>query len=135
MGGATMNRRQNPPLGRSIQAVVLACIGLYGLVAYSVTRRTRELGVRMALGAGRLAVLRMLLAQVAVTILGGLALGLPATWALTRVVESQLYGIQPHDTATLLGAVAAVTAISLLAAFLPAARATRIDPVRALRYD
>ena len=68
--------------------LVLACVGLYGSVAYAVTRRTRELGVRMALGAGRVAVMRMLLGQVTVTIGAGLALGLPATWVLTRIVES-----------------------------------------------
>jgi predicted permease len=115
--------------------LILACIGLYGSVAYTVTRRTRELGVRRALGAGRLAVLRMLLSQVAATIVAGLVLGLPATWALTRVIESQLYGIQAHDPAALAGACAGVMAISLLAAWLPARRATKIDPVRALRYE
>jgi predicted permease len=116
-------------------ALILACIGLYGSVAYTITRRTRELGVRMALGAGRLAVLRMLLGQVAATIVGGLVLGLPATWALTRIIESQLYGIKPHDPAALFTASAAVVAISLLAAWFPARRATKIDPVRALRYE
>ena len=115
--------------------LVLACVGLYGSVAYAVTRRTREMGVRMALGAGRLAVMRMLLGQVAVTIAAGLALGLPATWVLTRIVESQLYGIKPHDPASLVAASAAVTAVAMLAAFLPARRAMRIDPVRALRYE
>jgi ABC-type antimicrobial peptide transport system permease subunit len=115
--------------------LILACIGLYGSVAYTVTRRTRELGVRMALGAGRLAVLRMLLGQVAATIAAGLALGLPATWALTRIIEAQLYGIKPHDPAALATACAGVIAICLLAAWFPARRATRIDPVRALRYE
>jgi predicted permease len=115
--------------------LILACVGLYGSVAYTVTRRTRELGVRMALGAGRLAVLRMLLGQVAVTVGAGLALGIPATWALTRVIESQLYGIKPHDPATLATACTGVILISLLAAWLPARRATRIDPVRALRCE
>ena len=116
-------------------ALVLAGVGLYGSVAYNVTHRTRELGVRMALGAGRAAVMRMLLGQVALTIAAGLTLGLPATWALTRLIESQLYAIQPHDPASLLAASVAVTAITLLAAFLPARRALRIDPSRALRYE
>jgi predicted permease len=115
--------------------LVLACVGLYGSVAYTVTHRTRELGVRMALGAGHLAVMRMLLGQVMVTITAGLVLGLPATWALTRVIESQLYGVRPHDPASLLAAFVAVTAVALLAAFLPARRAMRIDPVLALRYE
>lgn len=116
-------------------ALVLACVGLYGSVAYNVAHRTRELGVRMALGAGQAAVMQMLLRQVAVTIAAGLALGLPATWALTRVIESQLYGIRPHDLPSLLIASAGVTAVALIAAFLPAHRALRIDPVRALRYE
>jgi predicted permease len=115
--------------------LILACVGLYGSVAYTVTRRTRELGVRMALGACRLAVLRMLLGQVAVTIAGGLAIGLPATWALTRIIESQIYGIKPHDATALFTASAGVAAISLLAAWIPARRATHIDPARALRCD
>jgi predicted permease len=115
--------------------LVLACVGLYGSVAYAVTSRTRELGLRMALGADPLAVMRMLLGQVAVTIVVGLALGLPSTWALTRIVESQLYGIKPHDPVSLLAACATVTGIAILAAFFPAQRAMRIDPGRALRYE
>src|SRR5260370_40268979 len=97
--------------------------------------RTRELGIRMALGADRLAVMRMLLGQVTVTIVAGLALGLPSTWGLTRIIESQLYGIKPHDPISLLVASAAVTVVGILAAFLPARRAMRIDPLRALRYE
>jgi len=89
-------------------ALVLASVGLYGSVSYNVTSRTRELGVRMALGAGRLAVMRMLLGQVAVTI---------------------------ADPASLVAASLAVASVALLAAFLPARRAMRIDPVRALRYE
>ena len=115
--------------------LVLACVGLYGSVAYAATRRTREVGVRMALGAGRIAVVRTLLGQVAVTIAAGLALGLPATWALTRIIESQLYGIKPHDPLSLLVASALVTAVAMLAAFLPTRRAMRIDPLRALRNE
>jgi putative ABC transport system permease protein len=104
-------------------------------VSYNVTHRTRELGVRIALGARRAPLMRMLLGQVAVTILAGLAAGLPATWALTLVIESQLYGIRAHDPLSLLIASGGVTAVALVAAFLPAHRALRIDPVRALRYE
>jgi predicted permease len=115
--------------------LVLACVGLYGMAAASVASRTREIGVRMALGASRPAVLRMILGRVAVTAGAGLLVGLPATWALTRVVESQLYGIQAHDPASLVLAAAAVAVVSIGAALAPARRATRVDPVTALRYE
>jgi predicted permease len=121
--------------GFSAIALILASVGLYGSVAYAVTRRTRELGLRMALGAGRLAVLRMLLSQVVATIAAGLVIGLPATWMLTRVIESQLYGIKAHDAGALVASCAGVMAISVFAAWFPARRATRIDPVKALRYE
>jgi predicted permease len=106
----------------SVITLLLACIGVYGSVAYAVTRRTREFGIRIALGAGRLRVMRMLLGQVTVTIGIGLALGLPSTWALTRIIESQLYGMKPHDPSILLVATAIVIAVAILAAFLPARR-------------
>jgi predicted permease len=115
--------------------LALACVGLYGSVAYTVTRRTRELGVRMALGANRAAVLRMLLGQVAITVGVGLAIGLPATWMLTRVIESQLYGIKAHDPVSMGTAALAVLLVAMIAALLPARRALRIDPLRALRYE
>jgi len=114
--------------------LLLACVGLYGLVSYSVASRTREIGVRMALGADRLAVLRMVAGQVAVTTALGLLAGIPATRALTRLVESQLYGIHAGDMLSLAMAAAAVL-VAMLAAFLPARRAMRIDPVRALRWE
>lgn len=79
--------------------------------------------------------MRMLLGQIAVTIVAGLSAGLPATWALTRVIESQLYGIRAHDPLSLLIASVGITGVALAAAFLPAHRALRIDPVRALRYE
>jgi predicted permease len=115
--------------------LVLACVGLYGLVSYSVAGRTHEIGVRMALGADRLGVLRMILSQVAVTTAAGLAVGVPATLALASVVQSQLYGVEAHDPFAILAAAAGVTAVALLAAFFPARRAMRIDPVRALRHE
>jgi ABC-type antimicrobial peptide transport system permease subunit len=89
----------------------------------------------MALGADRLGVLRMILGQVAVTTAAGLAVGVPAALALTRIVESQLYGVEPHDPFAILAAAAGVTAVAMLAAFFPTLRAWRIDPVRALRHE
>ena len=115
--------------------LVLACAGLYGLVSYSVASRTREIGLRMVLGAGRLAVLRMILGQVAATTAAGLAVGVPATLALTRIVESQLYGVEAHDPLSILAASAGMMAVAMMATFFPARRAMRIDPVRALRYE
>jgi predicted permease len=115
--------------------LALAAIGLYGLVSYSVTSRTREIGIRMALGAGRLAVLRMLMGQVSIAALIGLTIGLPATWALTRIIESQLFGIRVHDPLSLAGAAVAVLLVAAAAALLPARRAMHIDPVGALRYE
>jgi predicted permease len=116
-------------------ALALACVGLYGLVAASVAQRTREIGVRIALGAGRAAVLRMVLGQTALTACAGLASGLGAAWAFTRAVESRLFGVKPHDPVSLALAAAAVLAITLAAALWPARKATRIDPVKALRYE
>jgi len=115
--------------------LLLACVGLYGSVAYSVTRRTREIGIRMALGARGPVVLRMLVAHAGASIAAGLLMGLAATWGLTRFIESQLYGLDGHDPASLLSACACVMLVALLAAYIPARRATRIDPLQALRYE
>ena len=116
-------------------ALVLACVGLYGLEAASVAQRTREIGVRMALGASRAAVLRMVLGQTAATACAGLGAGLAAAWAFTRVVESQLFGVKPHDPVSLAIAGTGVLAIALAATLWPARKAVRIDPVKALRYE
>jgi predicted permease len=115
--------------------LVLACVGLYGSVAYSVSRRTREIGIRMALGAGRAAVLRMVLGQVAITTAVGLAFGIPAMRALAKLVESKLYGVKANDVPSITAATLTVLLVAGLAALVPARRATKIDPVRALRCD
>lgn len=116
-------------------ALALAAVGLYGLIAASVAGRTRELGVRIALGAGRAAVLRLVLGEIAVTAGVGILAGGAATWAATRVIKATLYGVQEHDPATLAAGAAGVLAIAILTAAWPARRATRIDPVQALRYE
>jgi predicted permease len=116
-------------------ATLLASVGLYGVTAFSVARRTREIGIRMALGAGRGAVLRMVLKEVAWMCVIGVALGVPLAIALSRYLVSQLYGVAPTDSLTLIFAALTMMLVSLLAGFLPARRAATIDPTIALRYE
>jgi predicted permease len=118
-----------------VLATLLAMIGLYGVMAYTVTQRTREIGIRMALGAASWDVARMILRDVTVLVGTGLAIALPAAWALGRYVENQLFGIAPTDPATVAAAVAALVTVAALAGVIPARRAARINPIRALRYD
>ena len=115
--------------------LVLACVGLYGMVAYSVTGRTREIGLRMALGADRAAVLGLILRQVLITAGGGIAIGLAAALGATRVVQSLLYGVKANDTVSFLAAAGMVLAVAIMAVAVPARRAMATDPVRALRYE
>lgn len=115
--------------------LVLAAIGLYGVVSYAIARRTHELGLRMALGAQRAKVLWMVLRETLLLALAGTALGLPAALAATRAVESRLYGLSPTDPATLAIAVGVLLGVALVAGSVPGARATRVNPVQALRYE
>ena len=116
-------------------AVVLAAVGVYGVVAYSVTQRTHEIGVRMALGAGSRSVQRMVVAQGARLALVAMALGAPASLALARLLGSLLYGVAPTDAATHAATSASIFALALFASWLPAWRASRIDPMVALRAE
>jgi len=116
-------------------ATVLAAVGLYGVVAYSVARRSGEIGIRMALGAARSDVYRLVLNEVAALVLAGAAVGLPVALGLGRLIESQLFGVRPHDPLLIGAAVAALALVALAAAFVPARRAAAIDPVRALRAE
>jgi predicted permease len=116
-------------------ALVLACIGLYGLLNYRVARRTREIGIRMALGAQRTQIIGTE-AKIAVRLVAiGIALGLPAAWILSRWVRSMLFGLTPADPAVMAGAVVLLIAAALVAAYLPARRASHVDPTTALRYE
>lgn len=116
-------------------ATLLAAVGLYGVMAYRVTQRTPEIGVRMALGAERADVMRRVLREAAALVAAGMAAGLVAAWSLSRYVESQLFGLRPNDPSTIALSVAALAAVALLAALVPARRAARIDPIVALRTE
>jgi ABC-type antimicrobial peptide transport system permease subunit len=116
-------------------AVVIASAGIYGVMAYLVAERTREIGVRMAVGAAPAAVLRMVLARAATYVGGGLALGFPLAWAVSRTLEAYLYDIRPHDPPVYAAVLSALVATALCAAYLPARRAAHIDPMEALRPE
>jgi predicted permease len=116
-------------------ATLLAAVGLYGLMSYTVARRTREIGIRIALGAEQTAMIWLVLREVAWLVAIGLAIGLPAALGLSRVVASQLFGLSARDPMTLAVAVIVLAAVGALAGYLPARRAAAVEPIRALRYE
>jgi len=116
-------------------AVLLAGVGIYGVMAYAVSQRTREMGVRMALGAGQGNVLRMILNQGLRLAAMGVVLGLAASFGLTRLMSGLLFGVKPSDPETFVFVTAALLMVALAACWIPAWRATRVDPVIALRYE
>jgi len=118
-----------------VLATVLAAIGLYGVMAFVVTRRTREIGIRMALGAAAGNVIWLVMREVLLLVGAGVLVGLPAALALTPVLRSQLSGIQPHDAVTIAAATFGIVAIAAISGYLPARRATRVDPVTAIRCE
>ena len=121
--------------GFAVLALALSCMGLYGVLSYLANMRTREIGVRMALGANRGDVLRLILKQGAGMALGGVLAGFALALGLTSLVSSQLFGVTPHDPLTFMSVGVLLIGVALLACYIPARRATQVDPVVALRYE
>ncbi len=137
VGSSTEDRRNRALLLSIVGALglLLACVGIFGLTAYAVTRRTREIGVRVALGATPAGVIRTIVGSFVPAIAGGLGLGLFGAWVATRVIEQFLFGVEPHDPVTLLTVTGLLAMLAALACYLPARRALRVDPVVALRAE
>ena len=116
-------------------ALALACIGLYGVTAFAVIRRTREIGIRIAVGAGHASVVWMMLRETVVLVAAGIVLGTIASLLASRYLSAQLFGVSPGDPLATGAAIAVLLVVTLAAAFIPARRASRIQPVIALRYE
>jgi len=116
-------------------ALILACIGLYGVMAHGVARRTNEIGIRMALGARGGNIAWMILRETLFLAVAGLLIGVPAALLGARLIASQLFDMSPTDPLTLISAAIVLTLVALLAGYLPARRAARVNPLNALRYE
>jgi ABC-type antimicrobial peptide transport system permease subunit len=119
----------------SILALLLASIGLFGVIMYTVVRRTNEIGIRMALGAQQNRVLWMVLREAALLVAIGVSIGIASALATTRLVSSMLFGVTPTDPVTIASVTLLLVAVAGLAAYIPARKASRIDPMGALRYE
>jgi predicted permease len=116
-------------------ATALAILGLYGVMAYMVARRSREIGIRMALGAAAHKVVWLVMRETLILVAAGIGAGLPLAWGLNRLIQAQLYGIEPNDPLSIVTATLLLAAVALLAGYIPARRAAGCDPVRVLRYE
>ena len=118
----------------AVLALVLAAIGIYGVISYWVNQRTREIGIRLALGADQRNILRVVLRQGIKLIMIGLAIGVPLAWALTNLLPNVLYGVGRHDPVTFIVIALLLGAVAVIACYVPARRAAKVDPMVALRY-